>query len=147
MKSAAGWVLAGLYALFGLQLLGGLPRNMRLETYAGRLFPARLFGKMAAEGRGASFLFPAGIMASLLPCPSTHAVLLFGMGLGKPLLAAAAMAALGVSTLPVFALIPRSLPKSLPWARHYGSALGAVFLGLAAWRVYGAAFQGTPACH
>lgn len=146
-KTGAGWVLAVLYALFGLQLLGWLPRKLRLETHAGAFFPARLFGRMAADGKGAAFLFPAGLMASLLPCPSTHAVLLFGMGLGNPVLAGAAMAALGLSTLPVFALIPRHLPASIPWARHYGTALGAVFLGLSAWRVYGAAFMTTPACH
>lgn len=146
-RGAAGWLLALIYGYFGLQLLGVLPRRLRLEIQAGRLFPSRWFGRLAAEGRAGSFLFPAGLLASLLPCPSTHAVILFGMGLGSPLLGAAAMAALGLSTLPMFALIPRSLPQGLPWARYYGSALGAVFLGLSAWRVYGAAFAGTPACH
>jgi sulfite exporter TauE/SafE len=147
IKASAGWLLAALYALFGLQLLGWLPRKLRLETHAGALFPSRLFGRMAAEGRADALLFPAGLLASLLPCPSTHAVLLFAMGLSDPLLGAASMAALGLSTLPVFALIPRKLPAGIPFARHYGHVLGAVFLGLSAWRIYGAAFQGTPACH
>lgn len=145
-KAAAGWVLAGLYAWFGLQLLGWMPTRLRPESLAGNLFPARLFGRMSAK----AFLFPAGLLASLLPCPSTHAVLLFGMGLGEPLLASAAMAALGASTLPVFSVLTavrNRLPASKPWARHYGTVLGALFIGLSAWRVYGAAFAGTPACH
>lgn len=146
-RSTAGWTLAVLYGFFGLQLLGGLPRRLRLETYAGRLFPARAFGRWAADGKAGSLLLPAGLAASLLPCPSTHAVLLFGVGLGKPALAAAAMAALGLSTLPMFALIPRRLPAGIPLARHYGTALGILFIGLSAWRVYGAAFAGTPSCH
>lgn len=147
VKASSGWLLAALYAYFGLQLLGLLPRNLRLETQAARLFPARAFGRMAARDGGAALLFPAGLMASLLPCPSTHAVLLFAVGLGDPSLGAAAMAALGFSTLPFFALVPQRLPAAVPMARHYGTALGMLFLGLSAWRIYGAAFAGTPACH
>lgn len=147
VKAGAGWLLAALYALFGLQLLGWLPRVFRLETHAASLFPARAFGKLASEGRGSLILFPAGLFASLLPCPSTHAVLLFAMGLGNPLLGAASMAGLGLATLPAFALIPKRVPAFGPLARYYGSALGLVFLGLSAWRIYGAVFTGTPACH
>lgn len=148
LRSAAGWLLAGLYAFFGLQLMGWLPPALRLERQLGNLFPARLFGCLAAEGEGVSLLFPAGLMASLLPCPSTHAVLLFGMGLGNPVLSAAGMAALGVSTLPVFAVLPHLRARGTGLvARYYGGALGAVFLGLSAWRIYGAAATGTPACH
>jgi hypothetical protein len=150
LKTAAAWTLAVLYGLFGLQLLGWLPRAFRLETHAAALFPARAFGRLAAEGRAGTVLFPAGLLASLLPCPSTHAVLLFAVGLGDPLLGAAAMAALGAATLPVFALIPRRRPAAGSLARGFGNALGLVFLGLAAWRVYGVAFPhlaGAPACH
>jgi uncharacterized protein len=147
VKTGSACLLAVLYALFGLQLLGWLPRRFRLETHAARFFPSRAFGRLAAEGRADAFLFPAGLMASLLPCPSTHAVLLFAIGLGHPATGAAAMAALGIATLPFFALVPRRLPAAIPFARHYGTLLGALFLGLSAWRIYGAAFAGTPACH
>jgi sulfite exporter TauE/SafE len=152
LKATAGWALAALYLFFGWQLLGWMPGKWRLETYLGSLFPSRWFGRLAASGgtRKAAMLFPAGLAASLLPCPSTHAVLLFGIGLSHPLQSGLAMAALGISTLPVFAVLPWVRPRggsrSL-FSRHYGGLLGLTFMGLAAWRVYGAVSAGTPACH
>lgn len=147
IKTVAAYGLILAYALFGLQLLGWMPRALRLETLAARLFPSRLFGRWTAEGPARAMLFPAGLAASLLPCPSTHAMLLFGIGLANPWAAAGAMALLAVSTLPVFAAIPRRLPSRIPLARHYGTVLGLLFLGLSAWRLYGAAFSEAPACH
>jgi sulfite exporter TauE/SafE len=150
VKAAAGWGLAALYAFFGWQMLGGVPAAWRLETWLSPLFPSRIFGRWAA-GEGASkatVLFPAGLMASLLPCPSTHAVLLFGIGLPHPAWSGAAMATLGISTLPVFLLLPKRGPgDGSRLGRHYGKILGLAFLGLAGWRIYAAVGAGTPACH
>jgi sulfite exporter TauE/SafE len=68
--------------------------------------------------------------------------------LGRPLAAGAGMIALGISTLPVFAAMARgslSIPaRARTW---YRSGLGAVFIGLSAWRVYALAAVGAAACH
>jgi uncharacterized protein len=147
-KDAAGIALAIAYALFGLGLLGWVPKGLDAEKLLGRLFPARAFRALSSRAAGRPALFAAGLAASLLPCPSTHAVLLWGLGLGRPLAAGAGMLALGISTLPVFAVMARgslSIPaRARSW---YRGGLGALFLGLSAWRVYALAAIGTAACH
>ena len=147
-KDAAGIALALAYALFGLGLLGWFPKGLDAEKLLGRVFPSRIFRALSSRAAGNPALFGAGLAASLLPCPSTHAVLLWGLGLGRPLAAGAGMLALGISTLPVFAVMARgslSIPaRARSW---YRSGLGAVFLGLSAWRVYALAAIGTAACH
>lgn len=147
-KNAAGIALALAYALFGLGLLGWTPKGLNAETLLGRLFPARIFRGLSSRGGGRPALFAAGLAASILPCPSTHAVLLWGLGLGRPLAAGMGMIALGISTLPVFGVLARgslSVPKrARGW---YRGGLGAVFLALSAWRVYALAALGTAACH
>src|SRR5690606_14738404 len=80
-RITVGVFLALLYAAFGLGLLGFGSRSLDFEKRVGSLFPARWFGSLAASGAGRKALFPAGLAASLLPCPSTHAALLWGMGL------------------------------------------------------------------
>ena len=147
-KNAAGIALAVAYALFGLGLLGWAPKGMDAEKLLGHLFPARLFRGLSSRSNGRPALFAAGMAASLLPCPSTHAVLLWGLGLGRPLAAGAGMIALGISTLPVFAALARgSLSVPMRARAWYRGGLGAVFLGLSAWRVYAVAALGTAACH
>jgi sulfite exporter TauE/SafE len=151
LRAGAGWLLAGLYAFFALQMLGWMPKRWSLEALFGGLYPARRLGRLASA-RGASsgsgWLFPAGIVGAALPCPSTHAVLLYGIGLHHPALSSLAMGALGIATLPVFAVLPRSgTARASIFGRNYGLILGVTFLGLAAWRVYGAVGAGTPACH
>ncbi len=147
-KNAAGIALAFAYALFGLGLLGWNPKGLNAEKLLGRLFPARMFRGLSTRSGGRGALFSAGLAACLLPCPSTHAVLLWGLGTGRPLAAGAGMIALGISTLPVFGVLARgslSVPKrARGW---YRGGLGAVFLGLSAWRVYALAALGTAACH
>lgn len=147
-KNAAGIALAFAYALFGLGLLGWAPKGINAEKLLGRLFPSRLFRGLSARAGGKPALFSAGLAACLLPCPSTHAVLLWGLGLGRPLAAGAGMIALGVSTLPVFGVLARgSLFTPLRTRAWYRGGLGAVFLVLSAWRVYALAAFGTAACH
>jgi sulfite exporter TauE/SafE len=147
-REAAGVALALAYAFFGLGLLGWVPKGLDAEKLLGRVFPARLFRAISSRGTGKPALFAAGLAASLLPCPSTHAVLLWGLGLGNPVAAGVGMLALGISTLPVFGVMARgslSIPaRARTW---YRSGLGAVFLGLSAWRVYALAAIGTAACH
>jgi sulfite exporter TauE/SafE len=147
-KDAAGIALALAYALFGLGLLGWMPKGLDAERILGRLFPARLFRLLSTRAGGRPLLFAAGLAASLLPCPSTHAVLLWGLGLGRPMAAGLGMLALGVATLPVFGVLARgslSVPqRARAW---YRGGLGTVFLGLSAWRVFAVAALGTAACH
>lgn len=147
-KDAAGIALALAYACFGLGLLGWMPKGLDAEKLLGRLFPARIFRGLSAKSGGRPALFAAGLAACLLPCPSTHAVLLWGLGLGRPWAAGAGMIALGISTLPVFAALARgSLSVPMRARIWYRGGLGAVFLGLSAWRVYALAALGTAACH
>lgn len=149
-RMVAGALLAILYALFGLGLLGWKPSGLDGEKLLGFLFPSRSFGRLAAAGSGGSLLFPAGLLASLLPCPSTHAVLLWGLGLGQAWQSAGGMVLLGFATLPVFAVLPRLAPAESGWFRkYYGGLLGLTFLGLSAWRFYGMAFagHGVGTCH
>ena len=149
---AAGIALAFAYALFGLGLIGWLPKGLNAERVLGRLFPTRLFrglsSKSGAGSGGWLSLFPVGLAASLLPCPSTHAVLLWGLGLGSPAAAGLGMIALGIATLPIFGVLARgslSIPvRARAW---YRGGLGSVFLGLSAWRIYALATLGTAACH
>jgi len=147
-KNAAGIALAFAYALFGLGLLGWAPKGLNAEKLLGRLFPARLFRGLSARSGGRGGLFLAGLAACMLPCPSTHAVMLWGLGTGRPLAAGAGMLALGISTLPVFGVLARgSLSVPMRARGWYHGGLGAVFLGLSAWRVYALAALGTAACH
>ncbi|GEM_PF-1418918 len=166
-RMTAAILIAALYALFGLGLLRWLPAGMNLETRLGFLFPARMFARLSSRlsdnGRerdthghvanragnsGRALLFPAGLMASLLPCPSTHAVMLWSLGLGEAWKSALAMVLLGMGTLPVFAVISRGAGARPAWAgRFYQGMLGAAFLGLSAWRIYGITRHGTASCH
>jgi uncharacterized protein len=147
-RLSAGIALAALYTLFGLGLLGWLPSGLNLEKRLSFLFPARLMGRMSAAGSDRRVLFPAGLMASLLPCPSTHAVLLWSLGLGHAWKSGLAMVLLGVSTLPVFAVLLHGIPFRPAWSgRVYQGLLGFLFLGLSAWRIYGIATAGSASCH
>lgn len=147
-RISAAVALAALYALFGLGLLKWLPAGMDLEKRLGFLFPARMFSKLAAARPRSAALFPAGMMASLLPCPSTHAVLLWSLGMDQAWKASLAMILLGVSTLPVFAILSRRQVARPAWSgRIYQGMLGAAFLGLSVWRIYGIATQGPASCH
>jgi sulfite exporter TauE/SafE len=147
-RDAAGIALALAYAFFGLGLLGWMPKGLSAETLLGRLFPSGMFRSLSGRPGGRSALFLAGMAASLLPCPSTHAVLLWGLGLGNPAAAGAGMLLLGVATLPVFGVLARgSLSVPIRARFWYRGGLGAVFLGLSAWRVYALAAVGTAACH
>ncbi|MDB5104906.1 MAG: hypothetical protein JWP91_2595 [Fibrobacteres bacterium] len=148
-RIAAGTALALAYALFGFGLLGFRPSAFDLEKRLGSLFPSRWLGSLAASGAGRKALFPAGLAASLLPCPSTHAVLLWGMGLDHAWQSAGGMVLLGIATLPVFVALPLGT-KAIPgWIRiRYRNALGAAFLGLSAWRVFTLITAGAAAaCH
>lgn len=147
-RIAAAVSLALAYCLFGLGLLGWLPSGMVIEKRLGFLFPARLLSRLSASGSGRAALYPAGLLASLLPCPATHAVLLWSLGLDRAWKAALAMVLLGISTLPVFAVLSRGAASRPAWTgRIYQGMLGAAFLGLSAWRIYGIATQGTASCH
>jgi sulfite exporter TauE/SafE len=147
-RISAAIVLAAAYSLFGLGLLGWLPKGLGLEKRLGALFPARLFARLSGAGGKRSLLFPAGLMASLLPCPSTHAVLLWSLGLDQAWKSSLAMVLLGVSTLPVFAVIPRGTLARPAWSgRMYQGMLGMAFLGLSLWRIYGIATHGPASCH
>lgn len=146
--------LALAYALFGLGLLGALPAGLNPERVLGFLYPARLSARfsplssLSSLGGGGKMLFPAGLVASLLPCPSTHAVLLWCLGLDSAWKASLAMLFMGVSTLPVFAVISRGFARRPAFAGPlYKGMLGMAFLGLSAWRIYGIATQSHPACH
>lgn len=144
----AGIFLALVYSLFGLGLLGWLPSAINIEKRLAGLFPARLFGRMSALGSQRSLLFPAGLMASLLPCPSTHAVMLWSLGLDHAWKAASAMIMLGIATLPIFIVLPEKFFSRPAWSgRIYQGLLGIVFLGLSAWRIYGLTTQGPGSCH
>lgn len=148
-RAGAAIALAVLYAAFGLGLLGWMPKGLDAERLLGRIFPARLFRALSSgAGSRRPVLFGAGMAASLLPCPSTHAVLLWGLGLGSPLRAGAGMLALGIATLPVFAVLARGSQGIPARARKwFRGSLGAAFLGLSAWRIYAWAALGAAACH
>lgn len=149
-RLAAGIALALLYAAFGLGLLGWKSSALDLERRLGGLFPARWFGALAASGAGRKALFPAGLAASLLPCPSTHAVLLYGLGLDHAWKSAGAMVLLGLATLPVFAALPLGTRAIPDWIKiRYRGILGAAFLGLSAWKITALAMAGAGAasCH
>jgi uncharacterized protein len=147
-RISAGFALAVLYTLFGLGMLGWLPSRMNLERRLSFLFPARLMGRLSASASNRRILFPAGLMASLLPCPSTHAVLLWSLGLGHAWKSALAMVLLGICTLPVFAVLRNGIPFRSAWSgRAYQTMLGVLFLGLSAWRIYGIATLGPAHCH
>jgi uncharacterized protein len=147
-RLTAGILLALLYSLFGLGLLGWLPSAMNLEKNLGFLFPAKLFSRISNLGSRPQLLFPAGLMASLLPCPSTHAVMLWTMGLDSAWKAAGSMAMLGIATLPVFMVLPTRFFSRPAWSgRIYQGLLGVLFLGLSAWRIYGLATNGPGSCH
>lgn len=148
-RAGTAIALAAAYAFFGLGLLGWMPNALEPERLLGRLFPTRLFRALSAGAGGRRpALMAAGLAASLLPCPSTHAVLLWGLGLGSPAAAGAGMLALGIATLPVFAVLARGsrgIPaRAKAW---YRGGLGAAFLGLSAWRIYAWAALGAAACH
>ncbi|MEO6096035.1 MAG: sulfite exporter TauE/SafE family protein [Fibrobacteria bacterium] len=148
----AAVALAVIYSLFGLGLLGWLPKGWNLEKRLGAVFPSRWFGTLSASRAGRAALFPAGLAASLLPCPSTHAVLLWSLGLDQAWKSGLAMVLLGISTLPVFAVITRGAAARPAWSgRLYQGMLGAAFLGLSVWRLYGLAnglaTHGSAGCH
>jgi uncharacterized protein len=147
-RITAAILLAVTYCMFGLGLLGWLPSGMMLEKRLGFLFPSRFLSRLSASGSNRAVLFPAGLLASLLPCPSTHAVLLWSLGLDQAWKSSLAMVLLGISTLPVFAVITRGAAARPAWSgRVYQGMLGAAFLGLSAWRIYGIAAQGPASCH
>jgi uncharacterized protein len=155
-RIGAALLLAFTYGAFGLGLLGWLPSGMNIEKRLGFLFPARFLSRLSASGSSSgsssalnkAVLFPAGLTASLLPCPSTHAVLLWSLGLDHPWKSSLAMVLLGISTLPVFAVLSRGATSRPAWSgRFYQGMLGAAFLGLSAWRIYGIATQGPASCH
>ncbi len=147
-RVSTGILLAILYSLFGMGLLGWLPKTLDPEKKLSFLFPAKTFGSLAGLGKNKLLLFPGGMLASFLPCPSTHAVMLWSLGLDHIWKAAGSMAMLGIATLPVFAVLPSGLFNRTPGTgRLYRRLLGMVFLGLSAWRIYGIATRGTASCH
>ncbi len=161
-RDGAGIALILVYAAFGLGLLGWVPAKFTAEKLLAKAFPSRAFGKLSADGVTRPVLFSAGLMASLLPCPSTHAVLLWGMGLANPVASGAGMLALGISTLPVFGVLSRgnrALTGGSPGMARgslsfpgrvragYRHGLGAVFLGISAWRLFALFAVGSAACH
>ena len=147
-RLSAAIAVAALYAVFGLGLLGWLPPRLNLERLLGSLFPSRTFAGVSSGRPARAALFPAGLLASLLPCPSTHAVLFWSLGLDHAWKSSLAMVLLGISTLPVFAVLTRGWIARPAWSgRYYQALLGAAFLGLSAWRIYGFTRTGAPSCH
>ncbi len=155
----AAILLALAYILFGLGLIGWLPQKINFEKILGSLLPTKIINRFffknynqyanpnPNQSRGWIF-FPAGVAASILPCPSTHAVMLWSLGLDQIWKSAFAMFILGISTLPIFVLLSHKiLSKQIFSAHWYRLALGFSFLGLSAWRIYGIAIHGPTSCH
>ncbi len=163
-RLGAGILLVLAYMLFGFGLLGWLPQKINFEKILGNLLPTKIINQFfiknsnqnsnqnGEKGKGWIF-FPAGMAASLLPCPSTHAVMLWALGMDQIWKSAFAMFILGVSTLPIFVLLSNkffsqnTFSRKIFSAHWYRLALGFSFLGLSAWRIYGIAIHGPASCH
>jgi uncharacterized protein len=147
-KFTSGIMLIILFLVFGLGLLGWLPTMLSTERTVGRLFPGRLFQKISQLKPSKKILFPAGLLASLLPCPSTHAVMLWSLALGNVWKSTFAMVLLGIATLPIFITLSfKVIVRPIWMGKIYHVILGFTFLGFSAWRIYGLATQGSASCH
>ncbi len=145
-------VLALAYVLMAMHWLGWLRIANRTEAWlghwlgkpAGKALPA-----LAQSSQTSPWpVYVAGLAGGLLPCPTTQALLLVGIGMGKPLQASIAMMALGIGTLPVFAVLRPKLARGP--RRHaiaFARLLGLIFIGLAILKVHGAWFTSQPSCH
>ena len=147
-RISAGIVLAILYLFFGLGLLGFIPAKYQFEKLLQFIFPVKFLGKISGSESNKIWLLPAGMAASLLPCPSTHAVLLWSLGLNSIWKSSASMILLGVSTMPIFAILSFKFISRPAWSgKLYQGLLGIIFLGLSVWRIYGLATRGPVSCH
>lgn len=145
-------VLALAYILMALHWLGWLRLANRMEAWLGHWLgkpAAKALPALAQSTQPSPWpVYVAGLAGGLLPCPTTQALLLVGLGLGKPLQASAAMLALGLGTLPVFAVLRPKLARGP--RRHalaFARVLGLIFIGLAIVKVHGAWFTSHPSCH
>jgi len=147
-RLSASLAVVILYLFFGLGLLGFIPAKYQFENLFKHLFPAKLLGKISGPNSNKIWLLPAGMAASLLPCPSTHAVLLYSLGLNSIWKSFAAMVLLGLSTLPIFAVLSMKFISRPVWSgKLYQALLGITFLTLSVWRIYGIATLGPVSCH
>ncbi len=137
--------IAAIYLIFGVLMLVG---GGRVEKSFGSLFPRRLFNRMAHDSDRGRWLFGGGMLASLLPCPSTFTVLVWSLGLQNPLAAGGAMLLLGLGTLPSFVILSHGKTRrKLVGSSYFQVALGLVLLGLGGFHLFASATSGSAACH
>lgn len=148
----AAILLAGVYLAmalhwFGLWRLAGGLEKMWSQWLSGPVLK-RMRSAIQTDSIGQPGLFGMGLAGGLLPCPTTQAMLIIALGLGRPIWSAIAMLVLGVGTLPVFmALTPRAVRAPGRFGRYFTHSMGIVFLVLAAHKIHAAWFQAIPACH
>ncbi len=139
------YAVAAIYLVFGVLMLTG---GNRMEKILGHLFPHRLFHRLTVDSDRSKWLFGGGLLASLLPCPTTLMVLLWSLGLQNPLAAGVSMLLLGVGTLPVFAILSHGGARRRLVATPYlQMGLGVILLGLGGLRLFTSAAAGSAACH
>ncbi len=143
-KKVTGTLLAAFYIYAAWSFYRG---GHSVEKFLGRFFPRKLYNKYLLNGR-ASALFPAGLLASLLPCPTTVAALGYSLWLGKPFTSAFSMFSFGVATLPFFAVLAfkpiRHLFDLKGWLPKLVALLFCVLSAQKIWMVW---FAATPQCH
>jgi sulfite exporter TauE/SafE len=143
-KQYSATLLGLLYIVFAIAFI---KKDSKLEKHLSFLFPNKLFAKYLNSPNGYSF-FPAGLMASLLPCPTTIAALGYALYLQHPYSSAMSMLLFGTATLPFFILLSsKSVKHFFNYSKVAPKLFGLLFLFLAFQKIHGAWFSQVPTCH
>ncbi len=97
-KRIAMTSLAVLYLVFAFSFLA---KKNYLEKFLHKLFPQQQYQNYLRKKKQL-WLLPAGLVGSMLPCPTTLAALGYSLYLQNPILSGLNMAFFGLSTLPFF---------------------------------------------
>lgn len=148
MRGEMGWTLkismVSFYLIAGLILWFGLPW---IESKLGRFFPMAKVVQLMSKGGGWALL-PAGLMMSLLPCPSTLTALALALSTAEPVQGFGTMFFFGLGTLPALLVLERL--GALKWLRrsHLATRVVAIyFLGSGVFQAAMMITHHRPCCH
>jgi sulfite exporter TauE/SafE len=146
-KMGARILMITLYIVFAFYFL---IQSDKVEKIVGKVFPHRAFQNIL-RGKNRLSVLGAGVLGSLLPCPTTLAALAWATHLGNPAGASLAMFAMGVSTLPAFLVMSHKfVAQKILNGVVMQRLLGVFFLVMAGhkvWMMIGMAHGAEPPCH
>lgn len=148
LRGEMGWTLkiamVSFYLIAGIVLWFGLPW---IEKSLGRFFPMTRIVALMSKGQGL-MLLPAGLLMSMLPCPTTITALALALSSADAVQGFGTMFFFGLGTLPALVILERL--GALKWLRrsHLATRIVAIyFLGSGIFQAAMMITHHRPCCH